>query len=247
MLDCTVNPLKSYASYCRSIEIDWRAKECGGWYLCSEAIREIISVLTRPTSGLKRAADESFITCNAREAPVIFREDRLLTTSEADSTAEATGVQLDKAVLVSSDNVFEGGDDRDDRHTEAILDLQGFSDHSARDVQAFQEIKSFCEKEGLDVQDTLLEAQKLIVQVLATISKYSVLSAALIFGSDAFKLENKLLEKQNDELQAELASRQDSKLDGSLAELQQTYDSEMCAFQKKLYDCDLATESVQPQ
>lgn len=60
-------------------------------------------------------------------------------------------------------------------------------------MPAPHQIQLICEKAGLDVPSTVLEAQKPIAQGLVAIPENPVLSPSLATGSNAFKLEKEAL------------------------------------------------------
>lgn len=64
--------------------------------------------------------------------------------------------------------------------------------------EAFQLLQTFCEREGLDIMDSILDAQKLKVQKMVAIHGNSVLWAAFIAAFDFFRIEKESLKTRFD-------------------------------------------------
>lgn len=82
--------------------------------------------------------------------------------------------------------MFKGGDNKNGGHAEQIWDVQQLIDKSDTGVFAFQQIKAFCTKAGLDVSATVRKDQKRIAHGIAAISEETILSATLTSGSDVY-------------------------------------------------------------
>lgn len=55
--DCTVNPVKAYPSYSRSLEVNWFADGCFWWYFYIDITGVTIPLIFRSIRGQKGATD----------------------------------------------------------------------------------------------------------------------------------------------------------------------------------------------
>lgn len=123
------------------------------------------------------------------KVPTRLGRSRLMTISETCSATKVDGVQLNESVSIYPENISEGDDDRDSGHAEQVSNMQDINDQCASRTSVLQQIQLLCEKEEVNAPATVLDAHMLINQRLADIIENSVLSTALIAGSDALKVE----------------------------------------------------------
>lgn len=87
-----------------------------------------------------------------------------MTMSEVLSAAGAGGVQLDNHIFLHPDDVSEGPD-RGEGCADQIRNQQSLKDQPAGSLSALQQIQWVCEKAGLDVPTTVLEAAYMQVYI----------------------------------------------------------------------------------
>lgn len=131
MSDFTINPVNTFIAYSRLLENHTLDEGCAGQHHHNSATGELTPVLLCSVCGQERAVDEFFTTRNVVEVPTMVGESLLMTMSEVGIAPKASSTQLDEAVFLHRDDVYEVGDDRDAVRAEQIWYLQDLTDQSA--------------------------------------------------------------------------------------------------------------------
>lgn len=159
--------------------------------------------------------------------------------------AEAAVVQLHEAFPLYPDNVFEGSDDRDAEPVEHVRELHDLCSQSSGGMYAFQETQVLCEKAGLEVPTTVLEAEKIIAEGQLAKAESSILSSALTAASDAFKVDSEALFSEINKLKDGLASGRNNGSCVKLWKLRWMYDADVSASNEKLQKCEKRADVLQ--
>lgn len=120
MSDCTVSSVKDFPAYSRSIEVENLHEECAAWYPYNAASEEASAVSPRAVYVQKRAAGKFLTSRKVREVPVRLTKCQMMMMSEELSVAKAAVAQLDEAVPLHPDEVFDGDDNGDTTPAEHV-------------------------------------------------------------------------------------------------------------------------------
>lgn len=77
--NCTINLVKTYLAYSHSLDVNWLAEGCHGYYPYNLATRGSRSASCHCTHRQRRASDGSFMSCSVWEISLMFGNAQLMT------------------------------------------------------------------------------------------------------------------------------------------------------------------------